>query len=300
MLKTRVGDAIWLVQQPDHSRVAGYLAAHWGGENGFARPGFFAPCDAPELLRQEVVLAISEHDNGWWEWEAAPPIDAADGLPLGLVDVGRQNPEESLKRWRLGAPRLAENHPYVSLLISLHAYWLYAFAFPAEPGLDDTLRHPMFGLPERVTSLVPDPERTQAFLVEQKLTQQQLRERLRESPLWRAAVEPAHLNPHLKLLQVLDAVSLFLSFGAQQPLQLAHVPRGGWDDRATITLRPAGNHRLVCEPYPFDVDPLEVLLPARILPVGAATGIGSLESGPLVRLHSTPLQTIRFEVAGRG
>jgi hypothetical protein len=37
MLKTRVDDHVWLIQQPDHASISGYLAAHWGGKNGFGR-----------------------------------------------------------------------------------------------------------------------------------------------------------------------------------------------------------------------------------------------------------------------
>ena len=80
MLKRQVGSELWCITQPDHAAVSGYLAAHWG--NGeFARPGYFAPFPEAERLRAETILAIAEHDNGWWEWEADPQRDPADGLP---------------------------------------------------------------------------------------------------------------------------------------------------------------------------------------------------------------------------
>lgn len=296
MLKTRVGEEVWLVQQPDHARLAGYLAAHWGGAGGFARPGSFAPADRPAELRQEVIQAVAEHDNGWWEWEAAPPIDPADGWPLGLVDVGRQNPDESLRRWRLGVPRLAETHPYVALLISLHAYWLYAFAFDAEAPRDDALRHPLFGRPDRVTNLVPDPDRTRAFLAEQEAVRRELLRRLRENPRWAAATDPAHLHPHLKLLQVLDAMSLLVSFGAGQPHELPDVPRGGWNDRCVLKWRPVSGNRIACDPFPFDTDPLEITLPVRVVPAGTPPPTGP--DLPLTRLHALPLRMLRFELTG--
>ena len=74
MLKRQVGSELWCITQPDHAAVSGYLAAHWG--NGeFARPGSFAPFPEPERLRAETILAIAEHDNGWWEWEGDPQRD---------------------------------------------------------------------------------------------------------------------------------------------------------------------------------------------------------------------------------
>ena len=57
---------MWLVSQPDHAELSGLLAANWGNDE-FARPGQFASANDPEQLRAETVLAIAQHDNGWWE-----------------------------------------------------------------------------------------------------------------------------------------------------------------------------------------------------------------------------------------
>ncbi|MBM3814087.1 MAG: DUF3891 family protein [Acidimicrobiia bacterium] len=65
MLKTKRGSQVWLITRPAHAEMAGMLAAHWGND-AFARPGSFALSEDSERLRREVVLAISEHDNGWW------------------------------------------------------------------------------------------------------------------------------------------------------------------------------------------------------------------------------------------
>ena len=89
MLKTLRDDKVWLVSQPDHAEVSGYLAAHWGNEE-FTRPGYYAASNDPERLRAETVLAIAQHDNGWWEWEAAPELSEIDGLPLGLSELLRK------------------------------------------------------------------------------------------------------------------------------------------------------------------------------------------------------------------
>lgn len=287
MLKTRVGDDLWQVHQPDHGRLAGYLAAHWGGANGFARPGGYAPFPAPDELRQGVVQAVAEHDNGWWEWEADPPIDPADGWPLGLLEVTRQRPDDSLRRWRLGVPRFADAHPYAALLISLHASHLYA-----DP--DDALRHPLFGGADSTKTLNSAAEPFRSFVAEQKAVQSDLLRRLTADLAWAAAVQPEHLYPHLRLLQVLDAVSLFVSFGAQQPLRIADVPRASWQDRCDIELRPTADRQIVCDPFPFDTDPLELFLPVRIVPAG----VGSPDL-PLTRLHALPLQAVPFVLVSR-
>ena len=131
MLKTRRGNEYWMVTQPHHGTLAGTLAVHWGNSE-FARPGDYAETEQSEWLRREVELAIAEHDNGWWEWETEPPLSPADGLPLGLSEV-LKDPREGMERWRLGINRLAANHPYASLIISYHAYWLYAIQFNPDP-----------------------------------------------------------------------------------------------------------------------------------------------------------------------
>ena len=106
MLKTRTRENIWLVTQPDHGLIAGYLAAHWGN-TGFKRPGHFAHVASPEVLRSQVVFAVAQHDNGWWEWEADPDVSAEDKLPLGLEEVLRDQ-QAGMNRWRRGLSRSAQ------------------------------------------------------------------------------------------------------------------------------------------------------------------------------------------------
>jgi hypothetical protein len=160
---------------------------------------------------------------------------------------------------------LKNRDPYAVLLISKHAYWLYAFAFDDLPDLDDVFRHPIFGQAGTVTRLVADRELTREFLTEQSQFQQKMIDEPRADPTFAEAVTPEHLMPHVRLLQVLDAHSLLISFGGRQDLTLNDIPRRNWDDRITMTWSPAGDRRIVCAPYPFNIDPLEVHLPVRIV-----------------------------------
>ena len=66
---------IILALQIDHSRVAGYFAAHWGNQD-FDRPEPYS----------SVVLAATEHDIGWWEWEMKPSTLNDKGFPLDYHD----------------------------------------------------------------------------------------------------------------------------------------------------------------------------------------------------------------------
>jgi hypothetical protein len=51
--------------------------------------------------------------------------------------------------------------------------------------------------------------------------------------------------------------------------ELHDVPRKDWSDRVTIRVTPHGNGRLELDPYPFDMDPLPVVLPARVVQLPA-------------------------------
>ena len=66
---------LMLALQIDHSRVAGYFAAHWGNKE----------FDQPEPYSL-IVLAAHEHDIGWWEWEMKPSTLNDNGFPLDYHD----------------------------------------------------------------------------------------------------------------------------------------------------------------------------------------------------------------------
>ncbi|MFM1767492.1 MAG: hypothetical protein RJA22_21 [Verrucomicrobiota bacterium] len=277
MLKTIKDGRLWLVTQPDHGQVAGYLAAHWGGHGGFTRPGHFGGAD-PERLRAETIFAIAQHDNGWWEWEAAPDLSAEDGMPLGLAEV-LQDQAAGRSRWRNGLSRF-KDAAYANLLMSRHAYWLYALR--ALPDPDPAFTHPLFwkGSPEK---LYPgSQEEPLKFIAELEQLQAQWTQALRADRKTATWVDPENLQPHERLIQLCDGLSLALSSAVIQArtgetrglgadaFALHDVPRSGWQDRVTIEVTPRGQGRIELDPYPFDLDPLPVLVPARVIPLPAA------------------------------
>ena len=271
MLKTKRGQQVWLITQPAHAELSGQMAAHWGNEE-FAVPGHFAKSADPERLRREVALAVAEHDNGWWEWEADPPLSAEDGLPQGLGEV-LENPVAGMERWRLGIPRLAERHPYASLLIGDHAYRLYAAQFNPDPPPEFT-HH----LQLSWTLYPKDLEKTEArrFIADVQEMQAGYWRRLEEDSFWRTAIEPEQRNPHARLLQTLDALSLALCSAAIAPVEgeakglgedhivFPEVARRSWGDRVSLEIKPLSDGRIMIDPYPFDEAPLTVTVPARV------------------------------------
>lgn len=326
MIKSHVNGATWLVTQPDHARLSAYLAAHWGGTNGFlcagAMDGAGGGSDVDDRVREAVLMAIAEHDNGWQEWEATPLIDEQDGLPVSFLGLSVESPREGLDRWRRGVERFAERSPYAALLISLHMHWLYAWDIDDPPGgRDERFRYPLFSsaneprtddddaLPGSEESVEPAPDETQAehdravrrLLAEQAKKRALMMARISGmGPPWPRALEDDVLGPHVRLLQAMDAMSLLLCFGAPKAMTLPAMPRAGMKDAVELAWRPTGQDgRVIVEPYPFDADPLPVEVSLRIVEAGDAMSDAASfdDAAARSRLHRLPMTTARFELA---
>ncbi len=278
MLKTHQHNRLWLITQPDHAQVAGYLAAHWGNDD-FVRPGCYASVPDSERLRAETLMAIAQHDNGWWEWAASPDLADADGLPSGLAEVLKDQ-QAGMNRWRTGLARF-NNRPYVNLLMSHHAYWLYAAK--VQPSPDPAFAHPLFWNRAPEELFPGNREQGVEFIAELESLRQPWIEELRADPATASWVDPVNFNPHGRLLQLLDGLSLSLcsaliparngdakGLGGDE-FELHHVPRRSWDDRVTIEVSASNERRIVLDPYPFDTDPLPVGVPARVFKLPAAS-----------------------------
>ncbi|MDF1812677.1 MAG: DUF3891 family protein [Verrucomicrobiales bacterium] len=270
MLKTKVNNQYRLVTQPDHGQLAGNLAAHWGN-HAFSRAGEYGPVTNQELLREQVIFAIAQHDNGWIEWESEPHI-APDHLPEDLSEMVRDQ-NDGMNRWRTGLRRFP-NAVFANLLISEHPRLLYQIR--KDHDLEPSRVHPLFWR-ERPDTLLPGSETNViAFIDELEAMQNQWREILGSQSETRQWIEPATFTPHARLLQILDGLSLGLTSSLIPPcsgkplglgrdsFELREVPRKDWDDLVTIKVQPGGHRSVVLDPYPFDLDPLFVRVPSHV------------------------------------
>src|SRR5690606_9345846 len=64
-----------LISQVDHAQIAGTLAAAWGRDPIPALP-----------LREWLVPAIRDHDEGWRDWEGKPGV-TEEGLPRQFTEM---------------------------------------------------------------------------------------------------------------------------------------------------------------------------------------------------------------------
>src|SRR5882724_5172236 len=120
MLRLETETGWWLVTHPDHARLAGAFAEHWGNDN-FLR---LKP-------RAHVLKGISCHDDGWATRDAAPQI-TRQGKPSAFSSelVGKYSAFEEIDLADYLAVRdravrlIASEDAYAALLISMHTYSL--------------------------------------------------------------------------------------------------------------------------------------------------------------------------------
>lgn len=116
----------WLVvPQPAHALLSALLAAHWADTPVFPRPDPWA----------EVLVAISQHDIGWVEWEQAPKL-TPEGWPRHFTELDL---DDHLAIWQRGVRWGLCQSPLLAYMISRHATTLYASRCNEDPRIETFL-----------------------------------------------------------------------------------------------------------------------------------------------------------------
>lgn len=182
--------ALALVTQADHARLAADLLAL------FRLPEF-----AGHPRREALLRAVADHDNGWWETDAAPRVDPVTGAPLDFL--GQTEP---LRRevWERGIARFAAEDPGRAAQIATHFLRLFG-ARAADPDWGPLLERQREG----VAVLLADSGRTPAELAaddrwleladQLSLVACSGSTALLAVPPWRAAVEETPAGIELRL-----------------------------------------------------------------------------------------------------
>lgn len=238
-----------LILQVDHSKVTGWLAAHWGNDN-FARPSPYAA----------MALAAQEHDTGWWDWEIKPQLNR-EGLPPDYIgSIKHLGGKVWLDFYRHGIERLAEQDPYAGYIVSLHSDGLLTQGRGLLPYMPDYQVYP----------------EVQEFLREQESYRDGLMQRLKNSPDYRDYVSDEQLWTNFKLMEVYDQMGQFVcnrypfnstarKNGPTNQLSHTPVPVGPGKKDTILTVEVRDESHAVVKPYPFDVDPLPVSFSGRLI-----------------------------------
>ena len=243
-------EQLLLILQVDHSRVTGWLAAHWGNDD-FASP---VPYDA-------MVLAAQEHDTGWWDWEIKPQLND-EGMPPDYIgSIKHLGQTVWLDFYRHGITRLAEQDAYAGYIVSLHAEGLLTQGKGLLSYMPDYSVHPA----------------VRNFLREQESYRAGLMDRLKASPEYRDYVSDEQLWTNFKLMEIYDQMGQFVC--NRYPFNASHRKNGpshtmsgvpvpvktGRED-TTLTFNIEDENRATVSPYPFDIDPLPISFQGRLVP----------------------------------
>lgn len=131
-----------------------------------------------------------------------------------------------------------------------------------------------YGLLPHMPDLTGDPE-VQAFLREREPVRQKLLEQIRTSEEYQAFASDDQIWTNYKLMEVFDLMAQFIC--NRYPLNsterrngptniVRNVPVAPDQDDVTLTIDVQDEQRAIIRPYPLDVEPLEIQIPARLIP----------------------------------
>ena len=238
-----------LVLQIDHSRVAGLVAAHWGNQD-FAKLRPYA----------SMVLAAQEHDSGWWGWEVKPTLDPQGYPPDYIGSIRKLGKGVWLGLYRDGIERLATRDAYAAYNVSMHGAGLLTQGMGLLPYMPDYT----------VDADVRD------YISQQKMFREKLLPIMRENEKWNAFSSDEHLWTNFKYMEVFDQLAQYVcnrypfnsterKNGPSSQLSNTPVPVGPGAKDTILTVVVSDESHAIVKPYPFDVNPLEVSFPGKLI-----------------------------------
>jgi hypothetical protein len=220
------------IHQTTHALMAVQFCRYWGNEH-FAAPQPYTP----------VMMAIAQHDNGWYEWELSPRL-RPDGVPMDFITYTDQAGKTAL--WQRGIDRVWGQHPYAALLISRHASILY----------EKSLAQDVYAGKNQRAVL--------RFLSDQRELMERARRLLGGDLELLAAMQPEFVQTNTRLLQFGDHASLQVIVPWSAETTLPHCPLDYTGATVEIGMR-YGDHTITFDPWPYSVDQFEVTLEGYLL-----------------------------------
>ena len=234
------GEHLLLIRQTDHAVLSGHFARELGND-----------AFAPPAPRESFILAATEHDNGWNEWEALPEIDPVTYVPYSFMSIPTR---DHIDLYQRGIERVVKADHYAGLLVSMHCLGLY-----------DRTRATMPGFSAKYVKSQDAPAVTE-FLQSLRLQQLRLKVDLRADPKMKDFADEKWLQANSLRLEALDRLSLYFCMGPLEDATIDAVPADYKGREVDWDLQPEGNDSATLEPYPFRRDPLEISILARRIP----------------------------------
>jgi len=229
-----------VIRQTDHAFLAGFFAREWGNDR------FSKPQPNPSF-----TLAVSEHDNGWGEWELQPELDPRTRMPYSFMSIPTAT---HIALYQKGIERLVKVDHYAGLLASLHAAGLYDRTRATMPGFSAKY------VKAEESHLVND------FVQQLRLQQLRLKVDLRANAASKPFMDDPLVNANVARLEALDRLSLHFCMNPQQDAMVDAVPVNEQGEDADLELHAEGAGVIAVAPYPFRRDPLSFSIMARRVP----------------------------------
>jgi hypothetical protein len=224
------GEAM-LMTQTDHSRLAGFLASHWGNST-------FAPLRPYE----SVARAATFHDFGWLRYETRPDVNPETGEPYTFINLPFDPRQLEAYQWCVDW--LAGVDRYSALLVGMHRVGLWKSRY-------QTITYPAWRYAD-----VTLPDEIHAFIDRSEPIQEQERQAIGGDTIW----------TNYRLLQVWDLLGLYFTMGDPYDHAVEPVPTaydGDLGSGVRMEMHPLGDNRVRFDPYPFDIRPLTIHIPYR-------------------------------------
>ena len=239
---SRDGRTHMVLDMEQHTATGGKLAEHYGGTEQFDR---LEPNDL-------VVGTVWEHDRGWVEVDRVAPRNPGTDLPWNVYDTPTQI---SIGTGPRSIDHNESCHPYRGLLSSMHIVGLFMgrYGLDATPRIDEV---------DNGSRALLEP-----MIASEMERQSRLRYQLSADPTTAGWLADAVLMRNYKALQFFDKLALWLQVThpiERRPTVITNVPTRGEED-VTVTVTPLDEQTVRLEPYPFDTDPLEVVVEGRWL-----------------------------------
>lgn len=228
-----MGDGrILCIPQTTHGLMAAEFVRHWGNQS-FAPPCPYTP----------VMMAIAQHDSGWFEWELTPRLQE-DGRPMDFITYTDQ--AEKTRLWQRGIDRAYAQHPYAALLISRHASILYR-GFQGQNAYSG-----------------PDEAAVNRFLAAQEGLEERVRHALSQDPAYAADLSPEGLAANVALLQFGDRAALQVAIPWASDIPVGPVPVDGAG--ATTQLQMTFDESVITfDPWPYALPSFPVHMEGYLL-----------------------------------
>jgi hypothetical protein len=198
-----------------------------------------------------MIIATSEHDNGWWEYDLRPLV-GENGEPVNFIHVPR---ELHMKFYKRGIDRVIDQDEYAGLMDVMHDIGLFNRRYGTDTG------------PLAPPYLMDDPK-YKDFLETMESTRKELVRNLEISTEYDTFSTEQAIWTNYKLLEVFDRLAIHYCFvdepsdGSVFPVPSTKI-RGRTDNDVKLIVSKIDKNTYSFDPYPFDKNPLVVTVRAR-------------------------------------